>query len=768
MDSAEALSAGGSVGWPAVDEAMGGSAAQPLPDNGSVGSATTTGAASSKRAAAMFDSASSTVEGSSEKLLSDILFIGSEAAAAAAAAAMADGTEDKMARSTSPSGPPSPAAAAAENMSSALGGFGLPDVFPALRSLIGAEEAATAFLAATAAAASTTTSVSARGVAKGVVLQYEAATQSIPCSIKLHDAPHSSLLDLGGLLKGSLQQHLATAMAAVAATAYDGTAACHSYVQSAVFPGCVQLLASVFSIKPQLPAGWSAAGAHRTDSGKFKDDSSRISFVDGHSGSSGMLAAQLLTAVCGRLQQAMARARSQQEVADVGLQAASEGGIDVYVDGSMASQQGVAATAIDEAEQRPGKEQQQLGLTVRALGNSSSAHCRLLLLQGGDVVFEVPDVVMQQATHGTFSTSVRLPPLPVGVVQLALLGRTSTEAEGTRPGSSGGPPPAAVPLLLQPLLVLPEDAATELEALFQSSAAEAAVAALSAGQDSNTAIAEAAAGAWAVLSSLTVDLAYVLSAAQQLSSSKEATVEGSSGGDGGSEGVLPGDVRSVLTHLLTHLAGWHCWNMLNFTVQHLASLAAAGGAQAAPMAAEHFPPAASNAAAAAAATVGPGSHPAEGLPIAELLPAKGAAASKTTAEGWEEPAVLKQLSDDLEGETTLADALFNMTTGHSCDEHSGVEPDVSEPLCSSASSRGAAACSEVSTSPSYTPCAATAPTASAAPDVVAQADDACWRECGSSGDGGGGGGAPEVSCDASDVTTMQAAIAPLSQLLVVM
>jgi len=195
MDSAEALSAGGRVGRPAVDEAMDGSsrltrassAAPPLPDNGSMGIATSIGAANSKRAAAMFDSASSTVEGSSEKLLSDILFIGSEAAAAAAAA-MAKSTEDAESCSRSSSGPPSPVAAAAENMSSALGGCGLPDVFPALRSLIGAEEAANAFLAATAAAASTRASVPTRGVAKGVVLQYESIARSVPCSIKVSTA----------------------------------------------------------------------------------------------------------------------------------------------------------------------------------------------------------------------------------------------------------------------------------------------------------------------------------------------------------------------------------------------------------------------------------------------------------------------------------------------------------------------------------------------------------------------------------------------------
>eukprot|EP00775_Hariotina_reticulata_P011620 gene11620-11764_t len=429
----------------------------------------------------------------------------------------------------------------------------LPDILPTLRRLLGAEEAAAVYSAAAASAHA--------GAERGpALLKYTPLTTQLPVSVKLL----ATVFQLKSRLPGG---NTSAAAAAAAAPTPPSPPSLLLKIQNSDVTNQSRQYRVAQQVDHEAVAETGGPAA-----GQAQDHPIQLQ----------AFASQLLEGVQQQLHQAPVTAAGVEfsgvSAADAYARAAA-GQIDIFVSGVTCSGGG------------EGKEQQQLGLTVRALGNSSSAHCRLLLLQGGDVVFEVPDVVMQQATHGTFSTSVRLPPLPVGVVQLALLGRTSTEAEGSRPGSSGGPPPAAVPLLLQPLLVLPEDAATELEALFQSSAAEAAVAALSAGQDSNTAIAEAAAGAWAVLSSFTVDLAYVLSAAQQLSSSKEATVEGSSGGDGGSEGVLPGDVRSVLTHLLTHLAGWHCWNMLNFTVQHLASLAAAGGAQAAPMAADETRPA---------------------------------------------------------------------------------------------------------------------------------------------------------------------------------
>jgi hypothetical protein len=249
-----------------------------------------------------------------------------------------------------------------------------------------------------------------------------------------------------------------TAVAAGGAAAGDGHAGCHPYLQSAVFPGCVQLLANVFSIKPQLPASWGNAAATRTNSGKFKDNSSRISFSAGPPGGGSMVAAQLLTAVCGRLQQPpLAAAVTQQEVAGADLEAASAGRIDVFIDGCVASQQGVAATAAREklpahadVKDVAGKEvalvhtttptpaapaspaaaspaggpamqllycqpgcliagreqqqQQQLELTVAGLSSTSSRqHCRLLLMQDGAVAVEVPDVVMQQTTRGTWS-----------------------------------------------------------------------------------------------------------------------------------------------------------------------------------------------------------------------------------------------------------------------------------------------------------------------------------------------------------------------------
>jgi hypothetical protein len=385
--------------------------------------------------------------------------------------------------------------------------------------------------------------------------------------------------------------------------------------------------------------------------------------------------------------------------------------------------------------------------------------------------------------------SVCLPPLAVGVVQLALLGcgTSATAAEEIRTGAAASLTSGAVPLLLQPLLVLPEEAATELETLFQSSAAEAAVTALSTGQDSNTAIAEASTGAWAVLSSLTVDLAFVLSAAQQLSSQQVTmTVTASSAGGGA---ALPDDARLVLTHLLTHLAGWHCWNMLNFTVQHLASLsaAAAAGEQAMSMPAQQLATVKSAEAAAEAAKGGPGLSPAEPSLVDGLMPVEAAAAPPGAAQGQDQPAVVRQLSGDLSCEVTLANTLLVNMVGRLPPAESDT---VGVPPCSSGSSRAAAACLLGSNqSSSYVSPLSDAAVASAAEDPLPA------EECGASrdkepGDDGAVGdviehdaccskgavAAPQISQGAGEEegvgeggqSVMQATVAPVSQLLIVM
>lgn len=132
------------------------------------------------------------------------------------------------------------------------------------------------------------------------------------------------------------------------------------------------------------------------------------------------------------------------------------------------------------------------------------------------------------------------------------------------------------------------------------------------------------------MSALTVDVAYVLSAAAELKRAANnkpaapATAAAAAAGDACLSSVLPPGVAAVLSHLCQHLAVFQCWNVMHFVVKHLedAALAAAGAAGAGvPAAAALDASVEVQPAEAAAVNATPPAAPPAGTEEAETLPA---------------------------------------------------------------------------------------------------------------------------------------------------
>jgi hypothetical protein len=196
---------------------------------------------------------------------------------------------------------------------------------------------------------------------------------------------------------------------------------------------------------------------------------------------------------------------------------------------------------------------------------------------------------------------VSLPAQGPGLCHIALLpgpkphttSSNNNTADENSKGSSATPPAASgPPLLLLPLLVLPEEAAAEMQQAWQAAAAAAAVVADSAptcpadddatvviaADESNTVAgltASAAsnnelAAAWVgVVASLTVDIAYVLSACGAANDPAAPAAAGTSSNTTAAEQgtPLPAGVSAVLCNVLQHLAASGMFHAMQFLVQ---------------------------------------------------------------------------------------------------------------------------------------------------------------------------------------------------------
>ncbi|KAF6263754.1 hypothetical protein COO60DRAFT_342100 [Scenedesmus sp. NREL 46B-D3] len=538
-------------------------------------------------------------------------------------------------------------------MDSAAAASGLlPDILPGLRGLLGDREAAAVFTAAAHQAA-------AQQAGSRRPRSYRSMAATLPVSIEVHSAPHSTLPSLGPLLDQALQQQLQhTAAAGIAGP--SSAAISPVYTHSACFAGCVQLIANVFVL------GDRAAALDRSDcsSGNDHEDgssssSSSIKHIRNNAGGddgAGMQAlldqrAAVASDLLARVRGAMDPAAAVEDQGDGGF-TALEGQevvpqhIDVVVGGSCASTlnshaavtpgpvsgsnnstaakpAAAAATAASLLHCQPcclvADVPRQLQLTVDFMlnmadtgsGNSCSVEvpCRLLAVQQGRVVVDedVAVAVQRERGHNRASISVSVPGMAPGLMHVALLpgskppaqtpavsfssANTPTQqqqlAQGSvvmcraQPAAPAPAPASAALLLLQPLLVLPGPAAAELQAFGLAAADDAAAAAgyvdtRAAGSNS------ASAAAWATVSALTVDMAYLLSAAENITSSNKAAAAaaGSSQQATDTAGLLPAGVATVLSHMCQHLAAWQCWQLMHFLVNTLQAAAGAAAAAA--------------------------------------------------------------------------------------------------------------------------------------------------------------------------------------------
>jgi hypothetical protein len=176
---------------------------------------------------------------------------------------------------------------------------------------------------------------------------------------------------------------------------------------------------------------------------------------------------------------------------------------------------------------------------------------------------------------------VSLPSQGSGLCHIALLpgpkpdttASNNTAAEEDSKDSSAAPPASSPPLLLLPLLVLPEEAAAEMQCGWQAAALAAGKTAAAAAATDNArsaAVSAAIAEVWAgVVSSLTVDIAYVLSACNAASaagSSAKAATASSFATTAEKAMPLPAGVSAVLTNVLQHLATRGMFQTLKFLV----------------------------------------------------------------------------------------------------------------------------------------------------------------------------------------------------------
>jgi hypothetical protein len=165
----------------------------------------------------------------------------------------------------------------------------------------------------------------------------------------------------------------------------------------------------------------------------------------------------------------------------------------------------------------------------------------------------------------------------------------NTAAEEDSKDSSAAPPVACPPLLLLPLLVLPDEAAAEMQQAWQAAAAAIADSApagsaeddatvvIAADENSTVAGLTAAAAssnelavAWAgVVASLTVDIAYVLSACSAANGPAAPATASTSTTSAAAEQPmpLPAGVSAVLCNVLQHLAASGMFHTMQFLVQ---------------------------------------------------------------------------------------------------------------------------------------------------------------------------------------------------------
>jgi hypothetical protein len=174
---------------------------------------------------------------------------------------------------------------------------------------------------------------------------------------------------------------------------------------------------------------------------------------------------------------------------------------------------------------------------------------------------------------------VSLPPQGPGLCHIALLpgakpDTTSSNNTAQEDSKDSAAPAASPPLLLLPLLVLPEEAAAEMQHGWQAAALAAGKGAAAAAASDNARSADVSAAiaeVWAgVVSSLTVDIAYVLSACSAASAvadtAKAATASSNSTTTAEHVKQLPAGVSAVLTSVLQHLAARGMFQTMKFLV----------------------------------------------------------------------------------------------------------------------------------------------------------------------------------------------------------
>jgi hypothetical protein len=319
-------------------------------------------------------------------------------------------------------------------------------------------------------------------------------------------------------------------------------------------------------------------------------------------------------------------------------------------------------------------ESQQLRLTVNitlasADSNSSSSSgivqvpCRLLAVQQGQVLVDENVTVILQPGQGSNKASINiaLPGLVAGLMHVALLpgskpptaeaafcsahihdSCSSSDDEQPTAAAAAAPTTAGL-LLLQPLLVPPAAAAAELQAFGQEAANEAAAACIDtparcAGSNCDDI---AAAADWEVVSALTVDVAYLLSAADEIATTSKLAAAAAAVGEqsvNNASGLLPAGVAAVLSHMAQHLAAWQCWQLMHFLVETMHTAAAPERAAAA----------ASEQAAAAAEEPAAGDTENENMP-AEKAPAVAGTSSSSSS-------VAEQATGIITNEVTSAPA----------------------------------------------------------------------------------------------------------------
>uniref|UniRef100_A0A383VJ32 Uncharacterized protein n=1 Tax=Tetradesmus obliquus TaxID=3088 RepID=A0A383VJ32_TETOB len=475
----------------------------------------------------------------------------------------------------------------------------MAEVHSGLAALLGSD-AASAVLAAAAEAASGV----GCGPRPGDMPFYTSLAATMPVSLKVHTA-HSNVGALSPLLGSTLAGQLSP----------FSSAAAPLQLATACFPGCVQLLGNIIAVKPAAARGvgegsW-AAGSSSSGGGEAGLD------IENEQGSS--FALSLLDAVTRAL-----KAAYKAGTATAGQLAAAEGlpAVDVAVGTAAASSAGdaAAAAAVSGKVVHPAHvalqwcsmaclaagRQQTLHLQLTApseaaaaaAGGGSAGCCRLLAFNSSGVLLD-ETAQLQQAL------SVALPAQAAGLCHIALLpglkpdtttalGSSNTEAPSDAPGAAPSAA-AAAPLLLLPLLVLPEESAAELQQAWQAAGATAAAdmhlaPAGSTADDTDagtppavgTAAADASdlAAAWSgAVASLTVDIAYVLSACSTTSGVPAAATAGSSSSSSSSADKLPtplpAAVSAVLCNVLQHLAASGMFHTMQFLVDAATTATAA-------------------------------------------------------------------------------------------------------------------------------------------------------------------------------------------------